>query len=77
MILHAIFQFVFESEKQASTSAKLLNEIRSGVKLRKVKVNDRSKPMLEGKLNCDVVLEKYLYGSYLERKIVLNLSMHI
>ena len=43
-----LFQFVFESEKEASATAKLLSEIRQGVKLKKVKTKDRSKPMLEG-----------------------------
>ena len=45
-----VFQFVFESEKaKESDAVKLLNDIRSGVKLKKVRCNDRSRPNLQGK----------------------------
>ncbi|XP_026684571.1 actobindin-B/C-like [Diaphorina citri] len=45
-------KFVFESEKKDVDAVHnaLLSEIQQGVKLRKVKVNDRSKPNLSGKL---------------------------
>lgn len=39
--------FVFESEK-SNMHNKLLKQIQQGVKLKSVKTNDRSKPMLEG-----------------------------
>ncbi|XP_046740171.1 DNA ligase 1-like isoform X2 [Diprion similis] len=39
--------FVFESEK-SNMHNKLLQQIQSGVKLKSVKTNDRSKPMLQG-----------------------------
>lgn len=42
-------QFIFESEsKTPAAHNKLLNEISLGVKLKKTKTNDRSKPNLEG-----------------------------
>lgn len=46
-----ILQFVYESEKKGADNShhKLLKEIQGGVKLRKIKCNDRSKPNLDGK----------------------------
>ena len=42
-------QFVYESEKKEDDSHnKLLKQIQTGVRLRKVKCNDRSKPNLDG-----------------------------
>lgn len=40
-------QFIFESEKPNSHN-ELLKEISKGIKLKKTKTNDRSKPNLEG-----------------------------
>lgn len=41
-------QYVFETEKKNSELDRLLTEIQSGVRLKPVKTNDRSKPVLDG-----------------------------
>lgn len=44
-------QFLYESETKAEETDhhQLLKDIQHGVKLRKVKTNDKSKPYIEGK----------------------------
>lgn len=51
MTVSLLFQFLYESEtKEEGTSRnKLLKQIQGGIKLRKIKCNDRSKPNLDGK----------------------------
>lgn len=50
--LFFILQFVYESEKETTNNPHkvLLNQIQQGVRLKRVKCNDRSKPLLDGKL---------------------------
>lgn len=46
-----MLQFVYESEKKedGDTHNKLLKQIQGGIKLKKIRTNDRSKPNLDGK----------------------------
>lgn len=63
-------QFVFESEKKDvdENHNALLNEIAAGVKLKKVKTNDRSKPNLSG-------LRKFRRQMTVDEKIQKSMSM--
>ncbi|XP_026678319.1 uncharacterized protein LOC113466820 [Diaphorina citri] len=63
-------KFVFESEKKDVDAVHnaLLSEIQQGVKLRKVKVNDRSKPNLSG-------LRKFRRQMTVDEKIQKSMSM--
>ena len=50
------FQFVFDSEAKPASKTdaihnKLLDQIQTGIKLKKVQTNDRSKPILGGMKN--------------------------
>lgn len=48
--VHYFHQFLYESESKAEDTNhhQLLKDIQHGVKLRKVKTNDKSKPYIEG-----------------------------
>lgn len=57
---NAFWQFLYESETKAEETDhhQLLKDIQHGVKLRKVKTNDKSKPYIEGKRitnNIDII----------------------
>ena len=59
LVISLVFQFVFESEKaKESAGAKLMNDIRSGVKLKRVRCNDRSRPNLQGKIRVYLHMAK-------------------
>lgn len=68
-------QFIFESEKPNSHNA-LLKEINSGVKLKKVKTNDRSKPNLEGlrKFRRQMTIEEQVQKSMSQANLVASPS---
>ena len=51
--LKYFLQFIYDSEKKAAEND-IFFEIKKGVKLRHVKTNDRSKPMLSGKLSSKI-----------------------
>jgi high-affinity K+ transport system ATPase subunit B len=55
-IVYATFQFMYESERP-NVHNQLLKEIQSGVKLKKVQTNDRSRPQLDGKC-CSPLLRE-------------------
>lgn len=68
-------QFIFESEKPNSHNA-LLKEINSGVKLKKVKTNDRSKPNLEGlrKFRRQMTIEEQVQKSMSQANLAASPS---
>lgn len=68
-------QFIFESEKPNSHNA-LLKEISKGVKLKKTKTNDRSKPNLEGlrKFRRQMTIEEQVQKSMSQANIAASPS---
>lgn len=68
-------QFIFESEKQ-NCHNDLLKEINKGVKLKKVKCNDRSKPILEGlrKFRRQMTIEEQVQKSMSQANLAVSPS---
>ena len=68
-------QFIFESEKPNSHN-ELLKEINKGVKLKKVRTNDRSKPNLEGlrKFRRQMTIEEQVQKSMSQANIAASPS---
>lgn len=68
-------QFIFESEKPNSHNI-LLKEINKGVKLKKVKTNDRSKPNLEGlrKFRRQMTIEEQVQKSMSQANLAASPS---
>lgn len=68
-------QFIFESEKPNSHN-ELLKEISKGVKLKKVRTNDRSKPNLEGlrKFRRQMTIEEQVQKSMSQANLAASPS---
>lgn len=68
-------QFIFESEKPTSHNA-LLTEINKGIKLKKTKTNDRSKPNLEGlrKFRRQMTIEEQVQKSMSQANLAASPS---
>lgn len=68
-------QFIFESEKPNSHN-ELLKEINKGVKLKKTKTNDRSKPNLEGlrKFRRQMTIEEQVQKSMSQANLAASPS---
>ena len=68
-------QFIFESEKPNSHNA-LLKEINKGVRLKKTKTNDRSKPNLEGlrKFRRQMTIEEQVQKSMSQANLAASPS---
>jgi hypothetical protein len=68
-------QFIFESEK-ATSHNELLKEINKGIKLKKTKTNDRSKPNLEGlrKFRRQMTIEEQVQKSMSQANIAASPS---
>lgn len=68
-------QFIFESEKPNSHN-KLLTEISKGLKLKKTKTNDRSKPNLEGlrKFRRQMTIEEQVQKSMSQANLAASPS---
>ena len=48
LYLNLTFQYIYDSEQEAANSD-IFHDIKKGVRLKKVKTNDRSKPVLQGR----------------------------
>lgn len=72
-------QYVFETEKKNTALDKLLNQIQSGIKLKPVKTNDRSKPILEGlrKFRRQMTIEEQIHKSESKAMLAENPSSPI
>lgn len=68
-------QFIFESEKPNSHND-LLKEISKGVRLKKTKTNDRSKPILEGlrKFRRQMTIEEQVQKSMSQANLTASPS---
>lgn len=68
-------QFIFESEKPNSHN-ELLKEISKGVRLKKTKTNDRSKPNLEGlrKFRRQMTIEEQVQKSMSQANLAASAS---
>lgn len=69
-------QFIFESEKPNSKHNELLNQINKGIKLKKTKTNDRSRPNLEGlrKFRRQMTIEEQVQKSMSQANLAASPS---
>jgi hypothetical protein len=56
-------QYIYDSEQEAANSD-IFHDIKKGVRLKKVKTNDRSRPVLQGRPYCVRALKYFRLAMY-------------